>query len=105
MHEMRASTPETLERLEAFYGSQEPCWPTDPYAFLVWWHCGYPASDVACARGWESLNKSIGVGPEQLLTASTAKAGERLGGGWDGARAKSHAAQGDRGASRERVCW
>jgi endonuclease-3 len=35
----------------------------------VWWYCGYPASDAACERGWNSLNKSIGVGPEQLLAA------------------------------------
>ena len=81
MHEMRTSTPEILERLEEFYGSQEPCWPTDPYSFLVWWHCGYPASDVACARGWESLNKSIGVRPEQLVTASTAKLASALAAG------------------------
>jgi endonuclease-3 len=33
----------------------------------VWWHCGYPASDAACDRGWNSLNKNVGVGPEQLL--------------------------------------
>ncbi len=66
-------TPAILERLEAFYGPQEPCWPTDPYAFLIWLHCGYPASDVLCARGWESLNKSIGVQPEQLLAASIAQ--------------------------------
>lgn len=66
-------TPAILERLEAFYGPQEPCWPIDPYAFLVWLHCGYPASDVLCARGWESLNKSIGVQPEQLLAASVAQ--------------------------------
>jgi endonuclease III len=66
-------TPAILERLEAFYGPQEPCWPTDPYAFLIWLHCGYPASDVLCARGWESLNKSIGVQPEQLLGASIAQ--------------------------------
>ena len=38
-----------LDRLEAFHGAQEPCWPTEPYLFLVWWHCGYPASDAACA--------------------------------------------------------
>jgi endonuclease-3 len=62
-----------LEQLETFYGVQEPCWPTDPYAFLVWLHCGYPASDVLCARGWESLNRSIGVQPEQLLAASNAQ--------------------------------
>lgn len=72
------SASEILERLETFYGSQEPSWPTDPYRFLVWWHCGYPASDVACARGWESLNKSIGVRPEQLLAASTAQLASAL---------------------------
>jgi endonuclease-3 len=62
-----------LEQLENFYGAQEPCWPTDPYAFLVWLHCGYPASDVLCARGWDSLKESIGVLPEQLLAASDAQ--------------------------------
>ena len=46
-------------KLESFYGQQEPCWPTDPYLFLVWWQCGYPASDTACAKGWESLNLEI----------------------------------------------
>jgi len=67
---MTNSASEIVERLEAFYGKQEPCWPTDPYLFLVWWHCGYPASDAACARGWESLQRSIGVEPAQLLAAS-----------------------------------
>ena len=64
---------ELLDDLELFYGHQEPCWPTDPYLFLVWWHCGYPASDVACAKGWASLNKSTGVTPEALLAESTEK--------------------------------
>lgn len=64
--------PELLRQLESFYGKQEPCWPTDPYLFLVWWHCGYPASDGACARGWESLNREIGIEPQQLLAASPA---------------------------------
>jgi endonuclease-3 len=62
---------EILNRLESFYGPREPCWPADPYLFLVWWHCGYPASDAACAKGWESLNREIGVEPRQLLAAST----------------------------------
>jgi len=61
---------ELLRQLESFYGKQEPCWPTDPYLFLVWWHCGYPASDTACTRGWESLNREIGVEPHQLLAAT-----------------------------------
>lgn len=62
-----------LDRLEAHYGAQEPCWPVDPYLFLVWWHCGYPASDSACAKGWESLRKEVGVGPSELLEAGPAK--------------------------------
>ena len=62
-----------LDILESFYGPQEVSWPTDPYLFLVWWHCGYPASDIACAKGWTSLTKSIGVTPEKLLAASPEK--------------------------------
>ena len=75
---MRIPTSHILERLEIFYGKQEPSWPTDPYLFLVWWHCGYPASDAACQRGWESLNKSIGVEPDRLLAASMAKLANAL---------------------------
>ncbi len=67
---MRIPTTRILEQLEAFYGKQEPCWPVDPYLFLVWWHCGYPASDAACMKGWASLQGSIGVDPPQILRAS-----------------------------------
>jgi endonuclease III len=62
-----------LDELESFYGPQQPSWPTDPYLFLVWWHCGYPASDLTCAKGWASLTKSVGVAPENLLAASPEK--------------------------------
>ncbi len=51
---MSASTGEILKRLEASHGKQRPCWPTDPYLFLVWWHCGYPA------RRWR-LCERLGV--------------------------------------------
>jgi endonuclease III len=64
--------PKILDRLEKFYGKQTVGWPTDPYPFLVWWHCGYPASDAACARGWAALEKDVGVSPEALLAASPA---------------------------------
>jgi endonuclease III len=69
---------ELLRKLESFHGKQEPCWPTDPYRFLVWWHCGYPASDAACAKGWQSLNHEIGIEPEQLLAASPANLASAL---------------------------
>jgi endonuclease-3 len=61
--------PAVLNVLESHYGPQQPGWPTDPWQFIVWWHCGYPASDAACARGWEAL-QGIGVEPEQLLRAN-----------------------------------
>ena len=63
------SVPQILDCLEEHYGVQRPSWPVDPYLFIVWWHCGYPASDAACARGWEALQK-IGTTPKQLLAAA-----------------------------------
>lgn len=68
-----ASLPKILDRLEEFHGPQEPCWPTDPYLFLVWWYSGYPASDKACTQGYDSLKKNIGLDPERLLRAPIPK--------------------------------
>lgn len=72
------SVPDLLDRLESFHGPQEPCWPVEPYEFLIWWHCGYPASDSACARGWQALMKSVGVEPERILAASQRKLTDAL---------------------------
>ena len=65
--------PQILETLEARYGTQQPRWPTDPFSFLVWWHCGYPPSEERCTKGWDALNQEIGVGAEQLLAARPQK--------------------------------
>jgi endonuclease III len=70
--------PSLLDRLESHYGTQEPCWPADPYKFLIWWHCGYPASDDRCSRGWKSLQSGIGIRPEQILAASRATLAKAL---------------------------
>ena len=78
MHKGVLPVPEILRQLESLYGNQEPCWPTDPYHFLVWWHCGYPASDAACAKGWDSLNREVGVEPRQLLAAGTTRLARAL---------------------------
>jgi endonuclease III len=78
MHNAALSIPEILRQLESHYGNQAPCWPTDPYHFLVWWHCGYPASDAACAKGWESLNREVGVEPRQLLAAGATRLARAL---------------------------
>ncbi len=75
---MTPTVPQILDRLESCYGAQQPLWPTDPYEFLVWWHCGYPASDAACARGWEALHRATGIAPPQLLQAGAARLSSAL---------------------------
>ena len=70
---IRLTVPEILNQLEAFYGKQEPCWPSDPYLFLLWWYCGYPASDTSCSKGWKELTSRIGTDPDAILAAHPAK--------------------------------
>jgi endonuclease III len=78
MRKPQVSLPEIFQQLEQFYGPQQPGWPTDPYLFIVWWHCGYPASEAACNRGWEALSRDVGVDPEQLLAATPARLAQSL---------------------------
>jgi endonuclease-3 len=75
---MKVTVSDILDRLEKCYGKQQATWPTDPYLFLVWWHCGYPASDKACSKGWDELNKSVGVEPDKILRSSPAKLADAL---------------------------
>jgi len=65
-----ATVSAILEKLEKIYGEQKAWWPTHPYEFVVWWLCGYPASDERCAKGWAGLNKDVGIAPDALLDAS-----------------------------------
>jgi len=67
-----------LNTLEAFHGPQTAQWPTDPYQFLVWWHCGYPASEERCSRGWNSLSEKIGISPEKILETSSSRLARAL---------------------------
>ena len=69
----RCSILDVLDTLEEFYGPQEPSFPTEPYEFLVWWYCGYPASDAACSKGWVNLTRDVGIEPEELLKVKPAK--------------------------------
>jgi endonuclease III len=70
---MAIAISKALDKLESHYGKQLPLAPTDPYEFLVWWHCGYPASEDRCSKGWDSLTSRIGIKPHELLTAKTPK--------------------------------
>ena len=47
-------------------GTVAPHAPTDPYEFLVWWHCEYPASRERCSGVGESLTRDIGIAPGRL---------------------------------------
>ena len=78
MKQAKLQIGELLSKLEKFYSVQEPSWPTEPYDFLVWWYCGYPASDAACAKGWERLKSEIGIEPDKLLKATPAKLASAL---------------------------
>jgi endonuclease III len=70
---VKPSLAESLDLLEAFYGRQAPVAPTDPYLFLLWWQCGYPPSEERCAKGFDSLQREIGLTPAKLLGASRAR--------------------------------
>src|SRR5215467_5177710 len=78
MGKSAASVSLILDKLESFYGPQEPSWPTDPYLFLIWWYSGYPASDARCSKGFESLNKEVGTSVAQILAARPAKLSNAL---------------------------
>jgi endonuclease-3 len=69
---------QVLDILAAAHGEQVAAWPTDPYLYLVWLHCGYPASDARCSKGWESLTSQIGVEVDHILAASPAKLANAL---------------------------
>lgn len=78
MRQARLTIPELLDTLEKFYGRQEPCWPVDPYGFIVWWQCGYPASDMTCTKGWDKLKREVGIEPRKLLAATTRQVASAL---------------------------
>ena len=69
---MKPSLEPILDTLEAHYGPQLPRAPTDPYQFLLWWHCGYPPAEPRCEQGWQALKREIGVDAEALRAARPA---------------------------------
>ena len=76
--DMNNSAAAILKVLAGKYGTLEPDFPTDPYQFIVWWHCGYPQSQKACAKGWAALTKATRIEPADLLRAHPGKLTEAL---------------------------
>ena len=69
----RPRITQVLDTLGSFYGTLHPTAPTDPYEFLIWWHCGYPPGEERCAKGWQALSDQIGIAPERLISSTPAK--------------------------------
>jgi endonuclease III len=67
------SLGQILDALESLHGVQAASSPTEPYLFLVWWHCGYPPGEERCSQGWKALNAEVGVAPDDLLAVSSPK--------------------------------
>jgi len=82
MRTSQANVLEVLDRLEAHHGAQQPAGPLDPYEMIVYLNCGYPASDTACTRGYQALEREVGTDPDKILAASKARLAKlmRLGG-------------------------
>jgi endonuclease III len=68
-----AKLGQVLGALEKHYGKQEPVGPSDPYEMILFANCGYPATDVSCAKGYEPLRTQVGTKPEQILKTPSAK--------------------------------
>jgi len=75
---MNNSATTVLNVLDGKYGTLEPDFPTDPYQFIVWWYCGYPQSQKACAKGWASLTRATKIEPDDLLRAPPGRLTEAL---------------------------
>lgn len=61
-----------LSTLEKTFGKIKPKRET-AFAMLVRQTCGYPASDEACAKGWDALSKEVGTSAEAILKAPKSK--------------------------------
>ena len=70
---MPGKLTQVLESLEGLYGSQKLAGPTDAYEMIVFLNCGYPASDVKCAKGFQALQREVGVQPKKLLAVPKPK--------------------------------
>jgi endonuclease III len=62
-----------LDELEAHYGELPAAPASDPYEMLVLLTCGYPASEIACAKGFAALRECVGIAPKDILRATDKK--------------------------------
>lgn len=82
MKNNKPSLASVLDTLESIYGVLHSPSPTDPFEMIVFTICGYPASDVSCAKAFAVLKDEIGLRPDDILAAADADLARimRLGG-------------------------
>jgi len=73
---------QVLDALEELYGPQKLVGPADPYEMILFVNCGYPATDVSCAKGFDALKRKVGLKPIEILGVPKPKLAKlmRLGG-------------------------
>jgi endonuclease-3 len=62
-----------LDRLEEHYGRQNAVGPSEAYEMILFVNSAYPATDVACAKGYDALRSEVGTRPEEILKAPKGK--------------------------------
>jgi endonuclease III len=75
---MRKKLDRVLAALERHYGAPEMGAASDPYVMLVFANCGYPASEAACTKGFDALEKLVGSEPAKILRAPQKKLVEAM---------------------------
>jgi endonuclease-3 len=73
MKKAKTRMARVLARLEKFYGRPKTPRPVDAYEMVLHRNCGYPQSDVNCDKGFQALQKEIGLRPADILAASAEK--------------------------------
>ncbi len=73
---------EVLDTLETLYGPQKAVGPAEPYEMILYWNCGYPATDGTCSKGFVALKLEVGLKPGNILAAPRPKLAKclRMGG-------------------------
>jgi len=71
-----------LDTLETLYGPQKAVGPAEPYEMILYWNCGYPATDGTCSKGFVALKLEVGLKPGNILAAPRPKLAKclRMGG-------------------------
>ena len=60
-------------KLQRYYGAPARPFPTDPFQQLLWENVAYLASDTTRRAAFLLLKRTVGLGPEEILSASKAE--------------------------------